>query len=142
MEIRQEKPLLLPMPDTQIAKLIEKNLVNLTLENIDSYDDSSEEFKIIKEILSRFNILTKENKLLNYRTILKEHPLNNIDESGVKVTTNLIFNENKYIFVTNLDNHFYLKIKKNNDLFDDLVKLKSAQIYALFSKQPRLSPDF
>ena len=47
---------------------------------------------IIKEILSRFNILTKENKLLNYRTILKEHPLNNIDESGVKVTTNLIFN--------------------------------------------------
>lgn len=111
--------------DTQIAKLIEKNLVNLTLENIDSYDDSSEEFKIIKEILSRFNILTKENKLLNYRTILKEHPLNNIDESGVKVTTNLIFNENKYIFVTNLDNHFYLKIKKNNDLFDDLVKLKN-----------------
>lgn len=111
--------------DTQIAKLIEKNLENLTLENIDNFDDSSEEFKIIKEILTRFNILLKDNKLLNYRTILKEYPLNNIDKSGIKVTTNLIFHENKYIFVTNLDNHFYLKIRKNNDLFDDLVKFEN-----------------
>lgn len=111
--------------DTPLAKLIEKNIDSITLENIDSYDDSSDEFKTIKNLLTTFDILNKENKLLNYRAILKEYPYSKLDNSGIKVTTNLIFNENKYIFVTNIDNHFYLKIKKNNDLIDDSNKFKN-----------------
>lgn len=113
----------LTLNDTYISKIIENNLLNINKENIDLYDDSSEEFKTIKDILDKYDLYSNKNKLINYKAILKDYPLkDNNDLEGIKVTNKLIFNDEKYIFLTTLDNHFYSKISKNNDLIDDSIK--------------------
>lgn len=109
--------------DAKIAKTILNNLDQINENNIDSYDDKSDEFKQIKQIFTKYNLYISEDKPANYAYFLKKIDLEEKTiYEGIKVSKSLIFDDSKNIFVTDVNNNFYKKIKKNNEIIDDKVK--------------------
>ena len=110
--------------DTVLAKRIEKNIESLSISKLDEYDDKSEVFNLIKDALIYFDFDSLKDKPINYKEILKDIKYKSESISGIKVSENFNYYENKYIFIIGFDNTFYSKVKKNNDLFDDKIKVK------------------
>ena len=111
--------------DTKIAKILEKEIENLTIDNFDSFDDQSENFKDIKDILTYFDFFNLKNKLNNFKNILKEYKIHDsLTTESIKVTSNIDYTLNKHIFVLGFDSNLYGKSSKNNDYFDDNLKEK------------------
>ena len=110
--------------DTKTAKLIEKDIEIITSNSIDSYNDNSYEFQLIKKYLDFYDFYNMKNKIVNYKEILQDAYLNDYDDiEGIKVTNKFYFNPKKHIILIGFDNSFFTKIIRNNDFFDDNIKI-------------------
>ncbi len=110
--------------ETKIAKIIEKNIDSLNEENIKMYDDGSDEYNLIVKYLSFYNFHNLSNKYVNYKAILSDVMLSSfIDTEGVVVTNKFNFDVDKHTFLIGFDDSFFSKIAKNNEFFDDKIKI-------------------
>lgn len=110
--------------ETKIAKIIEKNIDSLNEENIKMYDDGSDEYNLIVKYLSFYNFSNLSNKYVNYKAILSDVLLSSfIDSEGIVVTNKFNFDVDKHTFLIGFDDSFFSKIAKNNEFFDDKIKI-------------------
>ncbi len=110
--------------DTKIAKQIETNLADINESNFDQYDDGSDYFKQIKDVLSYYDFFKySDSKYDNYKHILMTVGIKkDVEERGIYVTNSFDYIEGKTIFLVGFDNSFYLKVSKNNDYLDNDIK--------------------
>ncbi|MDY2727959.1 MAG: PD-(D/E)XK nuclease family protein [Candidatus Onthovivens sp.] len=109
--------------DLPLSKKIENNISSLTYNQLSDFDDGSNEYKLIKSEIEFYDILNLPLRSTNYKSILKTTKINETSSyEGITVTDKLIFDDSKYIFVTNVDNSFFIRVEKNNDLLDDIDK--------------------
>lgn len=110
--------------ETKIAKTIEKNIDKLSEETIKNYDDGSDEYNLIVKYLSFYDFYNLTNKYVNYKAILSDVLLSSFIESeGIVVTNKFNFDIDKRTFLIGFDDSFFSKIAKNNEFFDDNVKI-------------------
>ena len=117
------------LKDTEIYKDIyskiedDFSVVNYLDTNKGKYNE--EEFNLVKDTLSFYEIDSLKNKRLNFKEIMSSIRLDkDVYSNGLDFSSSIYFSKSKKIYVLGLDNTFLPKVIKDNNLFsyDYLVK--------------------
>jgi|GEM_PF-2297414 len=110
------------------AKILINNLSNISelIEDESQFSNDSENYKLIKYLYDFYDLKNDKNIEIDFIQILKSYATKK-DEytNGIRVSSNLSFNEDKYFYLLGAIDSFLPKVYSDNDLISDLVKEKT-----------------